>query len=88
MACAARGSSSASAGSFLEDAQIDAPGLLTGQRDQAAYRLLLTAALSRVPAGRVTVESWGDGPERVQACEELGLTTDEYCPGWELDLTS
>ena len=69
-----------------EDAQIDAPGLLSGQRDQASYRLLLTAALSRVPAGRVTVESWGDGPERVQVCEDLGLTTDEYCPGWELDL--
>jgi hypothetical protein len=66
--------------------QIDAPGLLPGQRDQAGYRVLLAAALSRVPAGPVTVDSWGDGPERVQACEELGLTTDEYCPGWELDL--
>lgn len=66
--------------------QIDAPGLLAGQRDQGGYRLLLTAALSRVPLGPVTVESWGDGRERVQACEELGLTTDEYCPGWELDL--
>jgi hypothetical protein len=66
--------------------QIDAPGLLAGQRDQGGYRLLLTAALSRVPVGPVTVESWGDGRERVQACEELGLTTDEYCPGWELDL--
>ena len=66
--------------------QIDAPGLLAGQRDQVGYRLLLTAALSRVPLGPVTVESWGDGPDRVQACEELGLTTDEYCPGWELDL--
>jgi hypothetical protein len=32
------------------------------------------------------VDSWGDGPERVKVCEELGLATDEYCPGWELDL--
>jgi hypothetical protein len=68
------------------DAQIDAPGLLAGQRDRAGYRLLLTAALSQIPAGAVTVESWGDGPERVQVCAELGLTSDEYCPGWELDL--
>jgi hypothetical protein len=67
-------------------AQIDAPGLLAGQRDQAGYGLLLTAALSQVPAGEVTVESWGEGPERVQVCEELGLITAEYCPGWELDL--
>ena len=68
--------------------QIDAPGLLLGQRDQVGYRLLLTAALSSVPVGEVTVDSWGDGPERVQVCAELGLTTDEYCPGWELDLAS
>jgi hypothetical protein len=66
--------------------QIDAPGLLAGQEDQSGYRLLLTAALSRVPDGPVTVDSWGDGPERVQVCAELGLSTDEYCPGWELDL--
>ena len=66
--------------------QIDAPGLLLGQRDQAGYRLLLTAALYRVPGGEVSVQSWGDGPERVQVCEELGLITVEYCPGWELSL--
>ena len=69
-----------------ETGQIDAPGLIAGERDQSGYRLLLAAALSRVPAGPVTVESWGDGPDRVRACEELGLTTDEYCPGWELNL--
>ena len=68
--------------------QIDAPGLVVGQRDQVGYKLLLTAALSRVPVREVTVDSWGDGPERVKVCGELGLTTDEYCPGWELDLTS
>jgi len=66
--------------------QIDAPGLLLGQRDQAGYRLLLLAALSRTPVERVTVESWGDAPDRVEICEELGLITAEYCPGWELDL--
>jgi hypothetical protein len=71
-----------------ETGQIDAPGLLAGERDRSGYWLLLAAALSRAQAGPVTVESWGDGPERVQACEELGLVTDEYCPGWELDLAN
>jgi len=68
--------------------QIDAPGLLLGQRDRAGYRLLLLAALSRPPVGQVMVESWGDARDRVEICEELGLTTAEYCPGWELDLAS
>lgn len=72
---------------FPAAGRIDAPGLVAGQRDQAGYRLLLTAALARITTGPVTVESWGDGPGRVQVCEELGLTTAEYCPGWELDLT-
>ncbi len=55
--------------------RIDAPGLVTGQRDQAGYRMLLTAALSRITAGQVIVESWGDGPGRVRACGQLGLMT-------------
>jgi hypothetical protein len=65
---------------------VDAPGLVAGQRNQAGYETLLTAALSRITAEQLTVESWGDGPERVQVCQQLGLTTAEYCPGWELDL--
>ena len=67
---------------------IDAPGLVAGQRDEAGYRLLLTAALSRITAGQVIVESWGDGPGRVLICEQLGLRTAEHCPGWELDLAN
>jgi hypothetical protein len=67
---------------------IDAPGLTGGQRDQAGYRTLLRAALSQITAGQATVESWGDGPGRVRACEQLGLTTAESCPGWELDLAT
>jgi hypothetical protein len=66
---------------------IDAPGLITGHRGEAGYRALLAAGLSRIAVGQVTVESWGDGPDRVRACERLGLATAEYCPGWELDLT-
>jgi len=65
---------------------IDAPGLIPGQRDYAGYLMLLSAALSRAAAGQVTVESWGDSRDRVRACEQLGLATAEYCPGWELDL--
>lgn len=72
---------------FPAAGRIDAPGLLAGQRDEAGYRALLSAGLSWVP-GQVTVESWGDGPDRVLTCEQLGLTTAEYCPGWELDLAN
>jgi len=65
---------------------IDAPGLIPHERDDAGYRMLLAAALSRIAAGQVIVESWGDSQDRVRACEQLGLTTAAYCPGWELDL--
>ena len=66
----------------------DAPGLITGHGGETGYRALLAAGLSQIAAGQVTVESWGDGPDRVHACEQLGLATAEYCPGWELDLIS
>jgi hypothetical protein len=65
---------------------VDAPGLIAGERDVVGYRVLLAAALSRVGAREATVESWGDGPDRVRVCGELGLKTAEYCPGWELEL--
>jgi hypothetical protein len=65
---------------------IDAPGLIPGQRDVAGYRELLAAALARITSGQATVESWGDEPDRVGACAELGLATAEYTPGWELSL--
>lgn len=73
---------------FPDTGRIDAPGLVAGQGDQAGYRALLTAGLSLITTGQAIVESWGDGPGRVHACEQLGLRTVEYCPGWELDLAS
>ena len=71
---------------FPAAARIDAPGLILGQRDEAGYRMLLAAGLSQITAVSATVESWGDGPDRVRACGQVGLATAEYCPGWELDL--
>ena len=65
---------------------IDAPGLVPGHRDPTGYRMLLSAALATAGTGQVTVESWGDEPDRVTVCTELGLATVEYTPGWELDL--
>lgn len=67
---------------------IDAPGLITGYRDVRDYRTLLTAALDTVRTESVTVESWGDSPERVGICERFGLATVEYVPGWELDVAA
>jgi hypothetical protein len=66
--------------------QIDAPGLVRGHRDLSGYRTLLVAALAAVHTEEVTVDSWGDGPDRVSACTDLGLTTVKYTPGWELRL--
>ena len=66
---------------FPATGHIDGPGLIGGQSDETGYRVLLSAALSRITAGQAIVESWGDGPGRVSACEQLGLTTAEYCPG-------
>ena len=65
---------------------LDAPGLIPGQRDEAGYRVLLSAGLSQITVAKATVESWGDDPDRVRVCEQLGLVTAEYCPGWELEL--
>lgn len=67
---------------------VDAPGLVPAYRDAASYQALLEAALAAVRTSSVTVESWGDGPDRVEVCERLGLTTAEYVPGWEFDLRS
>jgi hypothetical protein len=69
-----------------DEGLIDAPGLLTGYRTERGYGVLLAAAMSSVRGESVTVESWGDAPDRVRICERLGLATVEYVPGWEFDL--
>ena len=46
---------------------------------RVGYRLLLTAALSRVPVREVTVDSWGDGPERVKVCGERWSSVAAAC---------
>jgi hypothetical protein len=66
---------------------VDAPGVVPAHRsDISAYEELLTAALTLVGAPTVTVESWGEGPERLAVCARLGLVTAEYTPGWEFVL--
>jgi hypothetical protein len=66
---------------------IDAPGVVSTYRaDLSVYEALLRAALTRVDAPAATVESWGEGPERLAVCERLGLKTAEYTPGWEFVL--
>ena len=61
---------------------IDAPGLLPGA-GLSGYEALIRAAAVLVDAPDVAVESWGEGPERTEVCERLGLRTAEYTPGWE-----
>jgi hypothetical protein len=66
---------------------IDAPGIVPAYRaDLDGYEALLRAALGLVDTPSAAVESWGEGPERLAVCERLGLTTDEYTPGWEFVL--
>jgi hypothetical protein len=65
---------------------IDAPGVVPAHREAAAYQALLEAALAAARTPSVTVESWGDSPERVTVCERLGLTTAKYVPGWQFAL--
>jgi hypothetical protein len=72
---------------FPAEDLIDAPGLLEPDPDAAGYALLLSAGLTQLSAAEISVYSWGDGPERVRACTELGLETAEYTPGWELELS-
>ena len=73
---------------FPASGLVDAPGLIGADPDAAGYGRLLVAALAAVRTPSVTVESWGDGQDRVKACERLGLATAEYVPGWEFDLDS
>jgi hypothetical protein len=67
---------------------IDGPGLVAECRDAAGYASLLAAALAAVRTSSATLESWGDGPDRVEVCERFGLVTAQYCSGWEFDLRS
>ena len=67
---------------------IDGPGLVAECRDAAGYASLLAAAIAVVRTPTATLESWGDGPDRVEVCERFGLVTAQYRPGWEFDLRS
>ncbi len=73
---------------FPASGLIDGPGLIGADPDAVGYSTLLVAALAAVHTPSVAVESWGDGQDRLEACERLGLATAEYVPGWEFDLDS
>ena len=67
---------------------IDGPGILTAHRgDLSCYEDLLAAAMALAGTASITVESWGEGPERTAVCERLGLVTTEYTGGWEYVLS-
>jgi hypothetical protein len=63
---------------------IDSPGVVAGLRTPDRYARLVRGAATLLPAGRVGLETWGDGEETIEAYRYLGFKVVEYVPGWEL----
>jgi hypothetical protein len=57
-------------------------GLRTAER----YARLVRGAAAFLALDRVTLETWGDSAETLEAYLQLGFAVVEYVPGWELDL--
>jgi hypothetical protein len=71
----------------LERSQIDSPGLAPPFRTADRYAQLVRDAVSMLTPGLVTLESWGDSEETLDAYRALGFDLVEYVPGWELVVT-
>ena len=65
---------------------IDGPGVLPHLRTPDRYARLVRAAAGYISGPRVTLESWGDADETLDAYRRLGFVLVEYVPGWELEL--
>lgn len=65
---------------------IDGPGVLPGFRTPDRFARLVRGASALLPTGMVTLETWGDGDETLEAYRALGFRLSEYVPGWELTL--
>jgi hypothetical protein len=65
---------------------IDGPGVLPDFRTPDRFARLVRGASALLPSGTVTLETWGDGDEMLEAYRALGFRLCEYVPGWELTL--
>jgi hypothetical protein len=65
---------------------IDGPGVLPHLRTPDRYARLVGGAATYLNGPRVTLESWGDSDETLDAYRRLGFVLVEYVPGWELGL--
>jgi hypothetical protein len=71
----------------VERNTIESPGVVAPFRTADRYARLVRGAASMLAPGRVTLETWGDSEETVDAYRALGFELVEYVPGWELVVT-
>jgi hypothetical protein len=72
----------------LERNRIESPGLAAPFRTADRYARLVSDAASMVAGGLVTLETWGDSEETLDAYRAIGFELVEYVPGWELVVTA
>jgi hypothetical protein len=66
---------------------IDGPGVHPMLRSPERSAQLVRGAAAYLPRNRpVTLETWGDSPETLEAYQRLGFEVVEEIPGWELRL--
>jgi hypothetical protein len=65
---------------------VDMPGVVPRLRGAERTVRLLGAACAVLGPGSVDVDSWGESPEVLRACGELGFAITEQQRGWELRL--
>jgi hypothetical protein len=71
----------------LDRNHIDSPGLASPFRTADRYGQLVRDAVSMLAPGLVTLETWGDSQDTLDAYRALGFELVEYVPGWELVVT-
>jgi hypothetical protein len=71
----------------LERNRIESPGLAAPFRTADRYARLVRDSASMLAAGLVTLETWGDSEETIDAYRAIGFDLVEYVPGWELVVT-
>jgi len=71
----------------LERNHIESPGVALPFRTAGRYAQLVRDAASMLAPSPVTLETWGDSEETLDAYRALGFELVEYVPGWELVVT-